>query len=161
MIRFSKTALMATALAAGIASPSLAATLSEPAQSALLAALDDEYRAEAFYAAVIDKFGAVRPFSNIINAERRHSDMVGDLMAEYGVEQPENKYLGAPETVASVPATLAEACQMGVEAEILNRDLYDKELMPATADYPDIVVVMQRLRDASETKHLPAFRRCS
>ena len=161
MLRFSKTVLMAATIIAGIASSSFAATLSKPAQSALLAALDDEYRAEAFYAAVIDKFGAVRPFSNIINAERRHSELVGDLMAEYGIEQPENAYSGTPETVASVPETLAEACRMGVEAEILNRDLYDGQLMPAVADYPDIVAVMQRLRDASETKHLPAFRRCS
>jgi hypothetical protein len=36
-------------------------------------ALDDEYKAEATYAAVITRFGPVRPFINIVEAERRHA----------------------------------------------------------------------------------------
>ena len=40
-----------------------------------MAALDDEYRAEAIYDAVMQKFGEVRPFINIIEAERRHAAM--------------------------------------------------------------------------------------
>jgi AcrR family transcriptional regulator len=46
------------------------------------------------------------------------------------------------------------------EAEIANRDLYDRQLLPAVAAYSDITLVMQRLRDASENNHLPAFQRC-
>ena len=40
-------------------------------EAVLLEALDDERKAEATYAAVIEKFGEVRPFINIIDAERR------------------------------------------------------------------------------------------
>jgi hypothetical protein len=31
----------------------------------------------------------------------------------------------------------------------------------AATAYPDITQVMQRLRDASEENHLPAFERCA
>lgn len=149
-------------LVVGLASSSVAAdTLNEQAQSALNAALDDEYRAEAFYAAVIDKFGPARPFTNIINAEQRHSDAILTLMDAYGVSPPENTYLDDPEVVASVPDSIAEACRMGVQAELANRDLYDVELIPKATDYPDIVAVLQNLRDASQNRHLPAFQRCS
>jgi hypothetical protein len=57
--------------------------------------------------------------------------------------------------------TLSDACKIGVGAEIANRDLYDGNLLPAVAAYPDITRVMQRLRDASEVNHLPAFQRCA
>jgi hypothetical protein len=49
---------------------------------------------------------------------------------------------------------------MAVNAEIANRDLYGRTLLPAVISYPDITAVMTRLRDASEQNHLPAFRRC-
>lgn len=116
---------------------------------------------QAAKAAVIDKFGPARPFTNIINAEQRHSDAILTLMDAYGVSPPENTYLDDPEVVASVPDSIAEACRMGVQAELANRDLYDVELIPKATDYPDIVAVLQNLRDASQNRHLPAFQRCS
>ena len=36
-------------------------------------AIQDEYHAEQVYLKVMATFGAVRPFSNIVNAERRHA----------------------------------------------------------------------------------------
>ena len=60
----------------------------------LLSALDDEYRAEATYQAVIDKHGEVRPFINIIQAEQRHSDMVAAELVRNGWEVPANPHLG-------------------------------------------------------------------
>lgn len=41
--------------------------------AALAEALDDEYKARATYAKVIERFGPVRPFVNIIKAEERHA----------------------------------------------------------------------------------------
>ncbi len=155
------TLALAAALAAAIVPVANAATLSDDARAALAAGLEDEYRAEAFYAAVIDKFGPVRPFSNIIRAEQAHSAALTAVMQTYGVEAGTNPYLADPAVVASVPATLGEACAIGVEAEIVNKDLYDGKLIPATAGYPDIQVVFQNLRDASQNNHLPAFERCA
>ena len=51
---------------------------------ALRMALDDEYRAEATYAAVIETFGEVRPFIRIIDAERRHAARVKAEMDRLG-----------------------------------------------------------------------------
>ena len=117
-------------------------------------ALEDERKAEATYAAVIEKFGEVRPFINIIDAERRHSAAIERQMTRLGFAIPANPWEGKGEA----PATLVEACSMAVEAEIENIALYDR-LLPAIAD--DVVrQVLQNLQDASRDNHLPAFRRC-
>lgn len=161
MLKLSSHLLIAALAAASLSTQAAhAASISPEAKSALEAALEDEYKAEAFYAAVMDKFGEVRPFSNIIRAEQMHSSELGAVMQTYGLDKGSNPYLGDAAIKASVPASIAEACQMGVDAEIANRDLYDKQLMPAVADYADIQTVFTALRDASENNHLPAFQRC-
>lgn len=123
-------------------------------EAVLLEALDDERKAEATYAAVIRKFGEVRPFTNIIAAERRHSAAIERQMVRLGFPIPTNVWEGR----GSAPATLAEACRMAIEAEIENIALYDR--LPPTI--PDDVVrqVLQNLPDASRDNHLLAFRRC-
>ena len=141
-------------------SPAWSGTLTPEAEAALGSALQDERHAQAFYAAVITKFGEARPFSNIINAEREHESMLIGLYEAYGVAVPENDYANGTLKAPAVPQTLVEACRIGVEAEIANRDLYDRQLLPAVAAYSDITLLMQRLRDASENNHLPAFQRC-
>jgi len=142
------------------AAPALSQTLTTDAQAALGSALQDERHAEAFYAAVMAKFGDARPFSNIIKAERQHEAMLIGLYETYGIAVPENNYATGAQKAPAAPETLVEACKIGVEAEIANRDLYDGKLLPAVAAYPDITRVMQGLRDASEENHLPAFQRC-
>lgn len=120
----------------------------------LLDALDDERKAEATYAAVIEKLGLVRPFSNIISAEGRHSRAIEKQMARLGLEIPENEWEGK----GRAPASLAAACEMAVQAEIDNIALYDR-LIPQIHD-PAVRQVFENLQDASRSNHLPAFRRC-
>jgi len=158
------TILAGIALAAGMGSVSAAMAapaLPDDVQAALTRALEDEYHAEAFYTAVIDAYGPVRPFVNIVAAEQQHARAVAALMEAYGMAVPENGMLGSAEIAAAVPGSLAEACQIGVDAELENRSLYDGQLIPVSSAYPDIVNVMQALRDASENNHLPAFARCA
>ena len=119
----------------------------------LLDALDDERKAEATYAAVIEKFGPVRPFTNIISAERRHAAAVENQMDRLGFEIPENPWQGR----VDAPSSLAIACEQAVQAEIENVALYDR-LVPLIAD-AKVRHVFERLRDASRDNHLPAFRR--
>jgi hypothetical protein len=138
-----------------------AATLPDAAQSALLRALDDEYHAEAVYAATLDKFGNVRPFSNIIKAERKHQAALITLMNTYGVAVPENSWLSAAKPLPTLPDTLAEVCAIGFKAEIDNARLYDQDLLPAVAGFEDIVTVFKALSSASTNNHLPAFQRCA
>ena len=137
-----------------------AGALSPQAKEAVLTALDDEYKAESLYKAIMTKHGEARPFSNIINAERHHSDMLIDLLKTYGQAVPQNPYENGVKPKLQSPATLLEACEIGVTAEIENVALYDDKLLPAVSNYSDITDVMLRLRDASEERHLPPFERC-
>jgi rubrerythrin len=124
-------------------------------ETILCDALEDERKAEATYGAVIDKFGPVRPFTNIIDAERRHSLAIERQMQRLGLTIPPNNWEGK----ASAPASLASACDMAIQAEIENIALYDR-LIPGI-DEPMVRQVLQNLQDASRDNHLPAFRRCA
>lgn len=127
---------------------------------AIKIALDDEYRAAAFYDAVIEKFGPVRPFINIVEAERRHAGRLEGLLASAGVEIPANPYLTGEKDAPEPPATLNEACKIGVDAEIENAALYNDKLLPSVEDFPDVKTAMLDLMRASQENHLPAFERC-
>lgn len=118
-------------------------------------ALDDERLAEATYSAVIDRFGPVRPFINIIDAERRHAVAVERQMQRLGIAVPPNRWANAD---VPAPATLAEACAQAIAAEIENIALYDR-LLPHVSDAV-ARQVLERLQEASRERHLPAFRRC-
>lgn len=124
-------------------------------EQVLAAALDDERKAEATYQAVIDRHGPVRPFINIIEAERRHAQMIIDLMRSRGMAIPTNRWAG--EGVAA-PSTVAQACSEGVIAERENVALYDR-LLPTVSD-PEAREVLNYLQAASRNNHLPALERC-
>jgi hypothetical protein len=125
-------------------------TLEEVLNEALL----DECKARDTYRKIIDTFGAVRPFINIVEAEQRHIESLLTLYQRYNIPLPA---IPDPDQIG-VPDSLLEACQMGVVAEIENLTLYDR-LIEAT-DLPDVVEVLQRLQAASRDNHLPAFQRC-
>ena len=134
-----------------------AGELSADVQQALDEAINDEYKALSTYEAVIAKLGSVRPFSMIKGAEEQHIASLKAIYDKYGLEVPANSW---PSKV-SAPATLQEACQVGVDAEIANAGLYRDKLLPVVSDYEDIVAVFENLMNASQEKHLPAFERCN
>ena len=126
-------------------------------QAALDEAINDEYKALSTYEAVIAKFGAVRPFSMIKGAEEQHIASLKAIYDKYALEIPANTW----STKISLPDTLQESCQFGVEAEIANAALYQEKLLPIVSSYDDISGVFTTLMNASEQKHLPAFEKCN
>jgi hypothetical protein len=128
--------------------------LNEIESTALHEALDDEYHAWATYDQVLRDFGIVRPFSNIRDAEARHIEALLYLFEQFGLAPPPNPWPGKVERYPS----LRDACTAAVEAEIANAALYERLL--ASTDRSDILRVFRNLRDASQQRHLPAFRRC-
>jgi len=122
---------------------------------ALQEALDDEYRAWATYDQVITDFGEVRPFSNIREAEGRHIAALLRLFERYDLPVPENDWPGKVTQYAS----LQEACEEGVLAEIDNGQMYERLI--AASQRPDILTVFSNLMEASQERHLPAFQRCA
>lgn len=128
--------------------------LSDSEVADLVAALDDEYMARATYAQVIADFGDVRPFINIVEAEGRHAEALIGLFRDYGVPVPTDTWPGRVAHYTS----LREACEAGVAAEVENAELYDRLL--AGTDKADILAVYRNLQEASQERHLSAFRRC-
>jgi rubrerythrin len=122
---------------------------------ALREALDDEYKARATYQSVIDRFGPVRPFVNIIEAEERHANALLRLFERFGIEPPKDRWAGQ----VPAPTSIAEACKAGVEAEIENAAMYARLL--AHVSDARVHDVLTRLQQASQQRRLPAFRRCA
>lgn len=120
----------------------------------LLLALNDEYMAFAIYDQINKDFNNPRPFINIQQAEARHSERLKMLFTTYKIDIPENPWLGKTPKFASV----AEACKAGVDAEIINKQLYEKLFKSTSRE--DILIVYRNLQRASEENHLPAFQRC-
>lgn len=129
----------------------------EPVLGAMLSqAIQDEYRAETIYQGVLNDFGAVLPFANVLGAEERHSAAIGRLYSARGEAAPASNW-----TVSGVPhfGSLPEACAAGVTAERENIAIYDDLLR---ADLPaDVRQVFVNNRSASLAAHLPAFERCA
>jgi hypothetical protein len=132
-----------------------AAQLDEQTQQALIDAINDEYMARATYQKVIDQFGPIRPFTNIIKAEETHIQYLLPLFEKYGVEVPEDNWSDKVPSFSSVQ----EALEAGVQAEIANAGMYDEFFK--TVKEEDILSVFTLLRDASQDKHLPAFERAA
>jgi hypothetical protein len=128
--------------------------LDQRTRDALVAALDDEREAQATYQAVLDRFGQVMPFRNIIRAEQRHEAMLLPLFEKYGVPVPENAWKGKKLTA---PETLEAAYQQGIAFEKENAALYTGFL--TFVKEPDIRSVFEHNRGASEDNHLRAFER--
>lgn len=128
--------------------------LSSAEVAAIHEALDDERRAGAFYAAVLETYPDLMPFSRIIQSELRHQQMLITLLESHGLPVPADERSSEQ---FEVPATTNAACQAGAQAELDNVALYDRLL----ADVEDGGVrdVFLRLQAMSRDRHLPAFRR--
>ena len=143
----------AIVLGAVLAMPLIASAANVQAISVedmLVYAMQDEVAAKAEYEALIEEFGSVRPITNILRAELRHIDALTPLLEAYGVD------IGDFVPTTSVPSSLDEAYQIGVDAEIKNIALYQSYL--ATELPEDVAAVFNRLATAS-THHLDAFQR--
>ena len=96
---------VALALLTGCAAASVASGRTSDAD-ALMMTLDDEYKAEATYVAVIDKFGEIRSFANIIEAERHDAERAKVEKDRLGISyDTESFYLGkmtAPQSLSLI-----------------------------------------------------------
>lgn len=127
----------------------------ESLRRALIEALEDEYKARATYRLILDQFGAVRPFVNIVESEERHIQALLPLFQKYHIPIPVDDWVER----VTLPPTLLAACQAGVQAEIENAAMY-KRLLDLTVGYPDVQRVFLNLQHASQANHLTAFQRC-
>lgn len=128
--------------------------IDEKTKKMILEALNDEYKARAFYRLVIKTFGPVRPFLSIVEAEDTHARALEALCARLGILLPVDDW----EARVTPPSSVLEACRAGVEGEHENIAMYDRFLRE-TED-PEVRSLFQRLQARSRDAHLPAFERC-
>ena len=123
-------------------------------QDVLDRAIDDERHAIAFYTAVMTKHGERRPFSNIINAERRHEAALLEQYKRLGLDVPDNRWA---DRKFEVHDSFAEVCDASAVAEVRNGQIYDELI--AECDDSIVRETFDQLRRASVERHLRAFRR--
>jgi hypothetical protein len=128
--------------------------MSDTLSNVLIEAINDEYKSRASYNVVISKFGEIRPFINIVEAEGRHIEALLPLFEKYGVPVPEDNWGLRIEA----PSSVLEGCHIAIEAEIENAEMYER-LLDLTREYPDVQGVLTQLQRASTENHLPAFQR--
>jgi len=119
-------------------------------------AAEDEYLAHGEYVAIMKKFGTMRPYDNIMAAEEQHLAWLKTEYKARGLAFPADG--SAPYIV--VPATLKDAAQAGVDAEISNIAMYKSFLARpemAKAENASVKTLFEQLMRASEN-HLKAFR---
>ncbi len=114
-------------------------------------AIQDEYLARAEYVLIMDEYGSIRPFTNIMKAEGTHVDALLPLFETYGIAAPADE--GASHAV-SVPS-LTNAYEAGVNAEVNNIAMYETFLEQNLPS--DVRTVFESLMHASEN-HLRAFQ---
>ncbi|RXJ87971.1 DUF2202 domain-containing protein [Arcobacter sp. CECT 8985] len=117
-------------------------------------AVYDEFKAYETYSKIIEKFGAIKPFINIKEAEAVHYSALMPLLQKYNVEVPINDW----QEKIKVPNSYIECCELGVASEINNIAMYDNLI--ANTKQPDIKDILFKLQAASYNNHLPAFRKC-
>lgn len=128
--------------------------LDEKTKAMILEALNDEYKARAFYRLVLKTFGSIQPFVNIVEAEDTHARGLERLCERYGIPLPADEW----DRTLRPPASVLEACRAGVEGEIENIAMYDRFLK--STEISDIRALFQRLQARSRDFHLPAFQHC-
>jgi len=62
--------------------------------------IEDEYKARATYRRVIETFGSVQPFSNIVESEGRHISALLSLFERYDLTPPIGTATPVSSTVA-------------------------------------------------------------
>lgn len=117
-------------------------------------AIQDEYMAQAVYAAIIDKYGKQQPFYSIAQAEGMHINMLLPLLKKYDVAVPEND----AENRVAAPASLQEGYTAGIESETNNIAMFKSFLKE---DLPDDVKAVFETLVAQSENHLNTFERAS
>jgi len=147
-----KIALLIALLAGLLAVVPARAAETSSLQAKLDLALQDEYHARDFYAAVLEQYGDVRPFANIIRGEERHIEALLNLYEAYGLTAPKDAHAGSEYNFTS----LADAAEQALAAEKANAGLYD-ELLDGVTDQR-VIDVFEQLQWASHERHLPALQ---
>jgi hypothetical protein len=114
-------------------------------------AIQDEYLAQAEYELIISEFGEIKPFTNIVEAEQTHIDLLIPLFEKYNIQLPDNNAV----EMTVLPESISSALATGIEAEEVNIAMYQQFLSQENLP-EDVRSAFEYLMSASEN-HLSAF----
>lgn len=126
-----------------------------------MAALDDEYQAQATCRAVLARLCPSNPFDNILKAEEQQIAALTRVPSDAGDVIPPNRWLNGEKPAPVAPKTRAAACSLAAQVEMANAARYDERLLPQVTGKARLTRACILLRDASQKHHLPALQRCT
>lgn len=166
--RWLSASVAAVTVAAGIGfAPVASAEVTDADKVTMQKMREEERMARDLYQHFSNKYNGARPFSNIVNSEQNHFDMMGALLARNGVQDPSAGLnpgtYAMPEIQALYDnwlqqgnASINSAFQVGVDLE--TADIADLEDAIAATNDADAKTTYERLLAASRN-HLQAFQR--
>ncbi|MCB1189848.1 MAG: hypothetical protein H7A23_18590 [Leptospiraceae bacterium] len=120
---------------------------------AMRIAIYNEFKAKAFCKKIIEQFESPPPFSEILDSEIYHIDILFSLFLKYQVPTPTDGWFAQIQTFPN----LTENFEVGIANEISKIEMYN-DLLVHVADFPDIKDAFYKLQAVSYNHHLPTFR---
>ncbi|NKB56972.1 MAG: DUF2202 domain-containing protein [Alphaproteobacteria bacterium] len=119
---------------------------------ALKLALRSKFKTCALYHMVLQAFGPVQPFKDLLKIEDKYRMVLEGLARRYDVSAPPNEWEGQ----VAIPVSFVEACEEAIELERENDTLYLDLL--SREENPALRRVLMRMRNVSQISHLPSFK---
>ena len=119
---------------------------------ALDSALRSKYRTCALYRMVLQAFGPVQPFKDLLKLEEKYRLVLNGLARRYAHTGPADEWEGR----IAIPVSFVEACEEAIQLERENDRLYGA-LLERTAD-PALHRLLTRMRNVSQITHRPSFK---
>ncbi len=116
------------------------------------ATLRSKYRTCALYRMVLQAFGPVQPFKDLLKIEEKYRMILAGLARRYGHAMPVDEWEGQ----VAIPVSFVEACEEAIQLELENDRLYLARL--DICEEPALRRVMMRIRNVSQMSHQPSFR---
>jgi hypothetical protein len=116
------------------------------------AATTSKYKTCALYRMVLQAFGPVQPFKDLLKLEEKYQMVLTGLARRYNYPLPADEWEGQVE----IPVSFVEACEEAIQLELENDGLYIS-LMQDGLD-PALQRVLLRMRNVSLSSHQPSFR---
>lgn len=114
-------------------------------------AIQDEYAARHEYEIIIEDFGEQSPFVSILAAEESHIESLTTVYNNNGYVIPQDE----SDSRVIHPASILEALETGIQAEVNNIALYDAFL--EVEDLPDDIRSVFEMLKAGSESHLESF----
>jgi len=121
---------------------------------ALRAAQRSVFKTCATYRMILQVFGPVPPFREMLLVEQRHRTVLTGMLRKLGAAAPIDDW----ETRAAIPVTLIDAGEDALETAMAHAALYER-LYEQMRD-PAARRIFRRMRNISRDIHQPALRRC-